>query len=206
MLSCRRRGDPCKRYAAHFDALGWPINTMDLQLGKPIDYGPTPEPDDLGPKEVFAFFGLASYRAQVLEQELVNLSVAVAVNNRGRLVREDMEQAFQAVDAKTFGQLLADIQRQIPIDVETAELLQEAVRERNFLAHRFFKENDAAFLSDKGRAQMIHHLRKMSELFADADGTATPISHALLAKAGVTQDLIDKSIADLLAQAEEIGP
>ena len=50
---------------------------------------PFPEPEDTGQKEVYAFFGLCSYYAQVFKQGVVNLAVGLRV--RGLTTLRDDE-------------------------------------------------------------------------------------------------------------------
>ncbi len=55
-----------------------------------------PEPNLDDPKEVYAHFGLAVYRAQVMEEGLINLAVALSADGedrshtrvRGRVIRK----------------------------------------------------------------------------------------------------------------------
>ena len=65
---------------------------------------PTPDYDD--PKELFAFFGLTFYAAQLLEQGIVNLAVAARAAGNQQITPQLINDLYDSVDRNTFGQVL----------------------------------------------------------------------------------------------------
>ena len=68
-----------------------------------IEHGPhpVPEPEGTDAREVFAFFGLCAYRAQVLEQGVVNLVTVLHARGLTRVTRQAIENAFDTAERKT---------------------------------------------------------------------------------------------------------
>jgi hypothetical protein len=93
-----------------------------------------PEPENYSEKEVYAFFGLAAYSAQVLEKGLVNMVVAFKTfgakisrdefDLRGQLRREARQATLQVARAHrpglTFPQRATETQRTVPLHALTA--------------------------------------------------------------------------------------
>jgi len=143
------------------------------------------------PKEVFAFYGLAMYQAQVLETALLNLLVALQACGRAGVTRTDIDAWFASHETKTFGTLVASVRRLTPISDEVEELVREALGGRNHLAHHFFREHAEDFISVSGARRMIEALRIQISLFQKAQQAFEAICEPILGKLGVSQTLID---------------
>lgn len=161
---------------------------------------PTPDFDD--PKEVYAFFGLAMYNANLLEASLVNLAVALNLDKSKVITQELFEAVFGEMEAKTLGQLLKATQKLAAIPPELEPVLKCALVKRNFLAHGFFRANAEEIINEAGRRTMIKELSSMIELFRQADELLTPVYMALWEKYGVTEKFIQEELERAYAEAE----
>jgi hypothetical protein len=65
---------------------------------------PQPEYDD--PKELYAFFGLAFYKANVLEHGVMNLAVALMAEGNLGITVDDVNRLYESFETKTFGQVI----------------------------------------------------------------------------------------------------
>ncbi len=159
-----------------------------------------PDPDYDDPKEVYAFFGLAAYGAQILEQELVLLASVLHMGAAGSLTGEWVNALMDRIEAKTFGSILHEARALMTVPDDLDGLLAEALRERNRLIHRFFAAHATDFLSRAGRREMIDELRAAIALFSAADEAATAIRRPLAESLGidprVAQALYDEAIVD----------
>jgi len=162
----------------------------------------SPEPEDFGPKETFAFFGRAAYYAQVLEQELLIFAVMLHLSGRSRFTRNQVENLFSTFEKRTFGQLFREAARLASIPASLDQKLSIALEKRNYLAHHFFAIHSEDFLSDRGRAKMIEELRHLTDLFAEADAALTEIRKLLSSKLGVTPEVAEQFTQDMLARAK----
>lgn len=162
---------------------------------------PTPDFDD--PKEVYAFFGLAMYNANLVEASLINLAVALNLDKAKVITQEVFEAAFGEMEAKTLGQLVKATQRLASTPPELEPVLKRALDKRNFLAHRFFRENAEEFIHEAGKRAMIQELSSMIELFRQADELLTPVYMSLWEKYGVSEEFIQQELEQSYADAEK---
>ena len=162
----------------------------------------TPEPDFEDPKELYAFFGLASYEAQLLEMSLINLAVALKFAEGGRLYRDVGLAAYATYEGKTFGQLLRSVSTAKGHLDELVPLLTAAVEKRNYLMHRFFREHAADLMAEAGRRKMILELRDMTALFHQADIRVDPIWRDEWSRLGFSDAMLQQEFDKLVAELE----
>jgi uncharacterized protein YutE (UPF0331/DUF86 family) len=155
-----------------------------------------PEPDDYGPKEVFAFFGLASYYAQVLEKNLTIMVVAFRCKGL-QITKGEFDALYAEHNKKTLGHLLHRAKELISIPNETDSLLNEALLKRNWLIHHYFADRCIQFGTEIGRRQMISDLQSMMCIFTEADRATELISNPILEEFGVTEECIEKMIEEM---------
>jgi hypothetical protein len=161
-----------------------------------------PEPENYSEKEVYAFFGLAAYSAQVLEKGLVNLVVTFRTFGLS-ITRAEFDVIFDAHDSRTLGQLLRAARDQhIPIPDETDKLLARALERRNYLNHDFFADHAGHFMTERGRSTMIRRLSDLTMLFRRADRGCEPIYKPLLDRLGLNEQLLHKLSEELIHRAE----
>ena len=162
---------------------------------------PTPDFDD--PKEVYAFFGLAMYNANLVESCLINLAVALNLDQVKAITQEVFEAAFGEMEAKTLGQLLRATRKFAAVPSNLEPILNEALDKRNFLAHRFFRANAEEIIHASGKRAMIEELSSMIELFMQADALLTPVYMSLWEKYGVTEEFIQSELERAYVETEQ---
>jgi hypothetical protein len=160
-------------------------------------------------KEVYAYFGLAIYSAQCLEQAMIHLITFLdhfpkAVPNFSTKEKwiEDFDSFFSSESSRTMGQLLGRLQK---VGMPYAELepkLREAVNTRNWLAHTYFSERAMEFMSEVGRSSMISELQKANESFMLVESEVSLIFYKIAAKYGLTEDVLKKLINEMLVEAK----
>ena len=162
-----------------------------------------PAPDDLSEKEVYAFFGLAAYTAQVLEKALVNMVVLFRTSGL-RISQAEHDEIFADHDSRTIGQLLKRAQAaDIRIPDETKRLLEDALKQRNYLNHDFYADYAGHFMTEEGRGVMIERLSDLVRLFERAERACEPIYSPLMKKLGVTPESIEHHVQRLVAEARD---
>ena len=180
----------------------WSGPVSDIKFRQHDFMSGVPEPEDYSQKEVYAFFGLAAYSAQVLEKGFVNLVVTFKTVGLP-ITRADFDMIFEAHDSRTLGQLLrAAREHHIPIPDETGKMFATALEQRNYLNHDFFAEHAAHFMTESGRRIMIQRLGDLIQLFKEADQHCEPIYKPLLERMGVSEDLLKKTAQELIKRAE----
>jgi hypothetical protein len=160
-------------------------------------------------KEVYAYYGLAMYRAQCVEQSISQLIVFfdffkrhVPSYSSAENWENDIDRFDELLSAKTMGQLNKHLISLEVIDAEIASLLKTALLKRNRLAHRFFVDFAIDFVSSPGRDKMIGELEADIELFNTVEEILNPITYKLCEKYGLTEERLDEIKAQLLDEAD----
>lgn len=163
-------------------------------------------------KEVYARFGLAVYYAQVLEHGLVNALVVLDLIPSRRHLARSAEEWGAEVDAFTdrhfevpMGRLMKSLRDVTQVGADLEGLLREALSKRNWLVHNFFRERAKDFMSSAGREQMIREVEECRDLFQTADNRLEAIVAPLRAKAGITDELLEREYRHLLEGHEHDG-
>lgn len=109
-------------------------------------------------KELFAYFGLAVYYSQALEQQLANLLMLIKLSKGKVPSEEDIAQLYQRKLSSSLGQLVQEIQHYFPFSEEETLQLKEVWKQRNHIVHDYFKERIHETFSPAGRSRMIREL------------------------------------------------
>jgi hypothetical protein len=158
-----------------------------------------PEAEGFDEKEVYAFYGLAAYSAQVLEKGLVNLVAGLHTDGLS-ITRGEFDTLFAGFDASTFGQLVRRARTKVPISPDTEILLAEALRERNRLVHHFFADHATAFMTEQGRMKMIAELRRLVTLFQRVDHQVEEMWAPIAARRGLTDERVRQIEAKMVRE------
>jgi hypothetical protein len=156
-----------------------------------------PEPVDDDPKEIYAFFGLAAYSAQLLEQGLLNLLVGVRILGKQVPTWGDVRGLYEEADQKSLGQLLKTVGEATPFDPALVVRLDEALKKRNYLIHHFFVDHSEDLLSTVGRRRMIDELREIIALFKAVDPQVDDLWLAIWSRYGFSEDRIQSELRDV---------
>jgi hypothetical protein len=156
-----------------------------------------PSPDYEDPKEIYAFFGLTFYAAQVLEQGVVNLAVALMAAGDSNLTSQIVLDLYDDVGTKTFGRVLQIARDHMTIPGTIDADLSVAMKKRNHLAHHFFVEHDHDILTNAGRRNCIDLLIDDLKFFKRVDTDFDPIWQGAWARFGVTQDVLNRILEKL---------
>lgn len=153
--------------------------------------------EDIGPEdwlvqEVFAHFRAAIYSSEVLEHGIVNLVVWSGVRDRRYRAYAETEAANAKLLQETLGSVKNILMSRRP-DIE-------AVRLRNFLAHNYFRERAAAFMTEDGRNQMIEELDKAKAFFEQVDAKLSPLTAQIIEVMDIT-----KHIPEMVEEVRQAG-
>lgn len=161
---------------------------------------PVPEYDD--PKELWAFYGLTAYEAQLLEQSLINLAAVLQLPEPHALTREAFEEMFSALNRRTPGKLIHATKKLGPFPDGAEAQLMEALEKRNYLVHHFFRTHDEDLMSETGRRQMIDELRDLLALLQNADRVVEALYRPLWVRYGADENFMAAERAAMKERAE----
>jgi hypothetical protein len=162
------------------------------------DINPIPPIEDKDQKEVFAFYGLASYTGQCLEKGMVNFAMAYRLLDESALTEQEWSDIYDHLNKQTFGRLLNQIKSKIEIPIKIEERLNLSLKKRNWLAHDFFYDYATHFYdpTSDGIVVMLKELQDMIYLFQVTDRLIDTIYLKVWEKFGVTEEWIHKEMEE----------
>jgi predicted DNA-binding protein YlxM (UPF0122 family) len=97
------------------------------------------------------------------------------------------------------GKFIKDLKDTYKLSPQIVKQLDDSLKTRNMLAHRYFRERVTVFATAEGRSEMIRELDKAIKDFESVDKILTDISMKIGEKYGVTQEMIDKLTEEILS-------
>jgi alpha-galactosidase/6-phospho-beta-glucosidase family protein len=120
---------------------------------------------------VFACFGSAAQHSQLFEDELRRFLDAYNKLRKTEITLEDLENRESKHDKKTMGALLKEVRKSVAFNEEAIDKkLDETLRKRNFLIHRFFLERAEKLDSQDGRMELLRELVQIEQDLETARG------------------------------------
>jgi len=156
-------------------------------------------------REVYAHFGLTLYLAQVLEHGIVNALVYAELIPARTGKVSSHEQWAKEFDTfmglhfeKTLGRLIDYLDSKVAVPGTLADILRRALTKRNWLAHSYFRDRAADFMSPEGRWKMIEELQAAQKLFQDADKLLEQTIRPFRERFGFTDERLEKMFEEYM--------
>jgi hypothetical protein len=135
--------------------------------------------------ELYAEFGIAAEKAQVLELEAGNVAISFLLlftntDQLGAERRKIFLSVFEDINRKTFGSLLKSITSIGTWDQSILRIVDEALERRNCLTHRFFGTHNFAIFDVAGRRAMVEELKDIQSKLDIAHAMLSAVSGNLL--------------------------
>lgn len=156
-----------------------------------------PQPDYDDPKELYAFFGLTFYNAQVLEQGVVNLAVALNAKGKGNVTVDDVLGLYEDYGGKTFGKVLRAAEQFTTFPPSLEADLKKALHYRNYLAHSFFVQHSEDAIHEKGRRAMIDELSEILRFLVRVDTEFDPVWMSAWHALGVNEEWFQRKFMEI---------
>lgn len=164
-------------------------------------------------RETYAYFGLAVYWAQCLEQSIFqhllfaeHFPKAVASYTSAEQWATD----FDAYEASEMSQTMGKLIRRLgeagqPIG-DIQPLLEQALRKRNWLAHGYFPDRAIELTVSSGRDRMLAELEAIQELFRECCGKLDELTLPLAQRVGLSKERLADVEAELMAEFSKARP
>jgi hypothetical protein len=114
-------------------------------------------------REVYAYFGLTVFKAQCLEQELINMLSLYALADSPGWTAADVDAVFQKHDELTLAGLLKKALSKVRFAKEMEEVLTRALAKRNMLIHGYWAKRIRHFGTPEGRNVLLRELEDCRE-------------------------------------------
>jgi hypothetical protein len=140
---------------------------------------------------LYAEFGIAAEKAQVLEVDAGNVLIAylaIFVDKDKNKVTADEREMYRAIfddlNRKTFGALVGLVKKVANLDDSMITIVDEALERRNYLSHHFFRTHNFALFSEEGRKVMVQELKDIQAKLDLAHHVLNAMSSILLEISG----------------------
>ncbi|MFZ0478450.1 MAG: hypothetical protein WAL71_04820 [Terriglobales bacterium] len=155
------------------------------------------DPEEEQIREVYVWFGLASYNAQCLERALAMFLAGLGTSDR--FTAWDYDDRLAGNFESTFGALVTTFSKLAgPAEVQLLGELEKAVEERNELIHRYFWNRAVQLVSTEGRSRMIGELQALAKRFDGLDSEISGLTHNLMERKGVSKEVVEAYLVSLL--------
>lgn len=158
-------------------------------------------------RDVYAYFGLALYWAQCLEQSIFqhllfveHFPKATATYKSAEQWAEDFDEYEERELSQTMGKLIRRLGEAGQPTEEIKRLLGHALVKRNWLAHGYFPDRAIQFTLSSGRESMIAELEAIRDLFRECANKLDDLTLPIAEKAGLTKDRLTVVEAEMLAE------
>lgn len=166
----------------------------------PQNIPPIFEPDYEDPKEIHAFYGLAAYYAQCVEQSIIILLTTLrASTEANELKGVSYDDVLTMLDKKPMGWLIKLLQKVAPVEPGLQTRLESLLHTRNYLVHRFFVQNSEKLFTKTGRKSAIDELWQIARAFQECDHILVRIYEDIFAKFGYSSEYIDGEVEKMRA-------
>jgi hypothetical protein len=159
--------------------------------------------------DLYAEFGMAAEKAQVLELDAGNIALlyaALVVKNEkiSGEQRGMLRDILDDCDRSTLGKLLRQVKSIGEFDESILRAVDEALERRNYLTHKFFRTHNFAILGEAGRRTMIEELKEIRSKLDLARAMLLGVT-AILQKLSGLDDRLSGEIAKQLEAVQREG-
>ncbi|HEU5117661.1 MAG TPA: hypothetical protein VFT74_13620 [Isosphaeraceae bacterium] len=157
-------------------------------------------------REVYALFGLAIYKCQVLEAQLVNHLVVLRLRDGPQLYRHQVPDLEGALQGRTMGTNVKAVLKALSLPESLVTGLQGALELRNWLAHHYFWERADRFITLAGMESMRTELG--DEIVPQLNAVDAELTEATLevsAAFGMTREVIEAELEQVMAEIRDSG-
>ncbi|WP_337032172.1 hypothetical protein [Paenibacillus illinoisensis] len=139
-------------------------------------------------RELFAYYGLAVYYGQALEQQLVNLILLMKLSQGKVVSDEDLEDLYERKMSSSLGQLIHEVKHHFTFSDEETRQLNELWKQRNSIVHHYFKERIHETFSPEGRSRMIKELEDFKSRAQELEISLQQYTGAWIAQLGLNAE------------------
>lgn len=164
------------------------------------------DPESEQIREVYAYYGLAMYWAQCLEQSIFqhlllfdHFPKAVAEYTTPENWAADFDRYEERELGQTMGKLIRRLQ-EVGRPTDGIEgTLAEALKSRNWLAHGYFADRALEFTTQDGREKMLEELEAAKENFQKCATELDAVSLPAACSLGFTDEMLEKVESEMVA-------
>jgi len=148
-------------------------------------------------KEVYAYYGLAMYWAQCLEQSIFQHLLFFDHFPRAIKAYKDPQQWAEEFDEyesremkQTMGKLIQRLRESGQPTKEIELALEEALKARNWLAHGYFSDRAIQLTVSSGRQEMLIELESLYSTLKNCEALIDAATQPVIQKMDLTEEMM----------------
>lgn len=145
-------------------------------------------------KLIYAYFGLSVYKSQCLEETFSNMLLLHRICNKSLNLLEDIDKEILNSSKKTMGNLIREVRNEYNFTDKLEEDLLEILNKRNYLVHKYFKENIQKFFTELGQKEMLSFFSKFIDESTKIDNELEIYYQDYKNKLSLTDDVIKNTM------------
>lgn len=151
-------------------------------------------------KTVYAYFGLAVFDCQALEQTLENMIFydEFVIKKIESLNDFDGLKSELENQKNTFGRILRIVLKKYQVTESDKAELDDLLKIRNELAHSYFKKSVEKFYSEKGKLEMLEHFVHTSEVARSLNYRMEDYTQEFKKRYNLSQEVIDSALKEMI--------
>ncbi len=108
---------------------------------------------------VYAYFGLAIYTGQCLEEVFSIMLWTDKIFKNKIKTNKEVNEIIDSIEnsKKTMGNFIYEVKQSYSLTDSIVEQLDKALEKRNYLTHKYFKNHIEKFFSEMGHLEMINY-------------------------------------------------
>jgi hypothetical protein len=151
---------------------------------------------------IYAFFGLAIYHIQVLEETFSYMLWTDRILKNKIKTGKDIREIIDAVEnsKKTMGNFINEIQQSYILSEDLIEKLKSILEKRNYLIHKYFKLEIQKCYSSLGRKEMLEYFGNFIDETIEIDSELNNYFSKYKDRMGVTKEKIDELVQQMISE------
>lgn len=161
--------------------------------------------DDNGKNRlIYAYFGLAIYFSQVLEETFSIMLWTDRIFKKKIKTNKEVNEIIDAIEKskKTMGIFINEVKQSYSLTEKITTDLKAILEKRNYLVHKYFKIEIQKCYSDLGRKEMLKYFGDFIDQTKSIDSELNKYYSQYTTKMGFTKEKIDELVNEM--KQEEI--
>jgi|TARA_R110002033_G_scaffold87544_1_gene137556 hypothetical protein len=162
------------------------------------------EDDDGKHRLIYAYFGLAIYISQCIEETFSNMLWTHRVCNDNVKTKKELNDIIDIFEnsKKTMGNFINEVKKNYELPNELKDDLENILARRNFLVHKYFKLEVQKFHTEFGQKEMLKYFSNFIDETKIIDNKLMSYYNIYRQKLGITEESIEQAMAEM--EKEEI--
>ncbi|MFD2562633.1 hypothetical protein [Aquimarina rubra] len=155
--------------------------------------------DDGKHKLIYAYFGLAIYFSQVLEETFSIMLWTDRIFKKKVKSNKEVNEIIDAIEnsKKTMGVFINEVKQTYSLPEQLIESLKKVLEKRNYIVHKYFKLEIQKIASDLGKREMLQYFCSFIDNVKEIDEELNKYYLDYKLRLGITEETIDQLVKEM---------